>query len=761
MKKKLLTILSVLVLAVVMIVTTACENGRLFSKNEKRDMTQIASTVTYAGRTSEITKGDVVLSELFTNVQQYYAYYQAQYINETTYKSAYDTFEEYLKQLSQSEAYTLMCIDVLAKEIAENGTSAQKDAVAAASTVSKSFNVQERIAELETLLSDEYLAKARKAYNEDMQSAFDKYKDEYDEEIAAGARTTKSVENIDKLILDTDNVKKEYEKGASEIKLNGLKVSVKYKDVDEAVELSRSDYTVTGFNSDEVTDENTITVTFGSVTETFTVKIVEAKPSRPVMPTDEAEEDDDDPEETEERFDKTIDEKIEEAREDLALFKGMKEAKSRLEKTFESTYRSYDYYYLAQLKTQAVNQVEASLTESITEATAEEIATKYNKLVESQLETLKSDSSKYTEALGGENYATQVVHTDEGCYYVQQVLIKTTDALKALYDAYKKEQPGLSQDLLQAYLNKQVDKTGVYFSNVEYDSEATCEEEDCDCKECENYKGEGPFVCDGTCTCKQCLSKRFVTEEYIKNVGEYISGFAWDEGDVDEDADTINIRSVLKAMKADLGKVEAEATIEEQQAILEKFKKWIYMCNDDSGMFTKVSDGQPGYMLTKSGDGYAKNFAQLSNALAYGEGSDYWDEYEDHIFGSGVGSWGWCYVDTEYVDSNSVAGVFVIMLTGYAVDEDTSEPIEDGKYYVSLPTAIPNIALYEEAEEEGTAAVGTVAANIGKALVEEKQTEAKNTFKLDFYQNKMKDDTLTTIVHRESVYSGLLKSYRP
>ena len=59
MKKKLLTILSVLVLAAVMIVATACGNGTLFQKNNERDMTQLTASVTYAGRSSQVTKTEL------------------------------------------------------------------------------------------------------------------------------------------------------------------------------------------------------------------------------------------------------------------------------------------------------------------------------------------------------------------------------------------------------------------------------------------------------------------------------------------------------------------------------------------------------------------------------------------------------------------------------------------------------------------------------------------------------------------------------
>ena len=751
MKKKLLTILIVLLLAVVTVVATACGNGTLFEKNTKRDMLQLTASVKYADRASQVTKTELN-SAIYNYAYQYYYYYQMGYLSESSYKAFVNNLDTYFTQenevLAKSEAYTLKCIEVLYQDVLANGTDAQKDAAEKASTKGKEYNLSDRIAEIETVLSAKYLAEARKAYNEDMQTAFDKYRDAYETELEEGSRTSKSTDNIEKLILDTEMVKKEYEKGASSINLNGLKVSVKYKDVEEAVELERSDYTVTGFDSSAVKDENEITVTFGGVSEKFNVKIVAAKPSRPVMPKDEEEEDDEIT--VPDLFEETLEKDIDAAHgTDLAEYKVLKEAKRRLEQSFESTYRSYSYYYLEQLKSQVVKEVEAKYTDPITEATGEEIQIRYNELAKDQLETLKVGTSSYDSAMtssDGDDYKKQVVHTDEGYFYVQHIVINITDDLKAVYTAAENEK--IWQSELDDIYKTQCAKIGVYISNVEYDKSAKCENEDCDCKECENYKGEGPFVCDGTCTCKQCLSKRFINEEFAENIGDYVSDpdFVFDDTKVNEDG-TINVMEVIRAMYADLGTVDGASSLADRQEIIKKFKKWAYMLSEDTeAYYTLIESGKPGYALGKTQSSYVSEFNALARALAYGTDAE---NYE--IQGTGVGSYAICYTK-DY-------GIHVMMLTGYAVDPDHSESLEDGKYFRNNVDAVTSITVYEAAEEEGNAAEGTLAANIGKLIVEEKQAAAKGAFKLDFYQKEIEDSKVTTITYYDKVYQDLLESY--
>lgn len=732
-----------------MILATACSNGTLFKKNNERDMLQHTAEVTYAGRTAPVTKLDLNAT-IYNWVYQYYYYYQQGYISQSNYQSILENIATSYKQanenLAEGEAYTLKCIDVLYKTAYEKADAEGKAALEKASTVDKAYDEAARIAEIESILSAKYLAAARKAYNEEMQSSFDEYRETYETELKNGARTSKSVENVEKLVV-TAPAKTVYEKGES-INLNGLKVSVKYENDENLVELERSDYTVTGFDSSEIAKKE-VTVTFGSTSETFEVEIVAAKPSRPAMPKDEEEAEDDT---VAARFEDTLNADIEKAQTaDVSEYKILKEAKRRLEKSFETSYRSYDYYYLNKLKTEVVNEVEANIADGAKSATEAEIIAKYEADVKDQLASLKVDSSTYKDTISGSDFATQLVHTDDGYFYVRHVLFKVTDEAKADYDDFKKNDSP-TNEALEDYLKVIVDQMSVYLSNVEYDKDATCEEESCSCKACENYGGAEPGECtDENCTCVKCPNKRFVNKDFAENTQKYVSdeGFALDAEKVNEDG-TINVHEVIRAMYADLGSVGEDATNEERQAIIDKFEKWIYMCNDDEGFFTTLSDGKIGYAVNKNGDDYAKNFASLACALAYGTNAEDWN-----IIGSGIGSYGYCYVDKDYTDSREVAGIHVVMLVGYAVDAETARA--EGDYLVSDRNAIADITAYKAPENENQVAEGTVASYIGKKIVEEKQETLKGDFKKAFVQEEMKD--AAKITYYDKAYADLIKAY--
>ena len=744
MKKKLLTILVILVLAMGMILATACENGTLLTKNNERDMSQITATVKYAGRTSEISKTDFTtsMSNTLYYASMYYQYGYTQQYDEIMADPA-AAFEKTNKALATNEAYVLKCIDILYnKAIADEGRKAN---VIAKSTIDKEYDLNARIAEIESLLSNKYLVEARKAYNKDMEEGLKKYRDAYESEIENGTRTNKSIENVKELVFKSLPDKLEYEKGASAIKLNGLKVSVLYND-DTEVELDRSDFTVTGFDSSEVKDENEITVTFGNTSKTFNVKIVEAKPSRPAMPKDD--EEDNSVETLPELFLTNYEADLAAANEadDTKEVKALTESMFRFKKSLKDNYRTFEYYYLVQLKEQVKAEVEDMQEATVLEPTDDAIIKEYNDVITSQIEELKIDKSKYESNLSDkEKFKSQIVHTDGKYFYVQHVLFALSDDLKAEYEKYEEEKT--MQNVLDDILEDKCKQIEVYVSNVNYDKDATCENENCDCKECENYKGEGPFVCDGTCNCEVCLSKRFVTDDFKKNVGNYVEGFSWNDDEVDLTTETVNVLAVMRAMFADLGTVNASSTPEERKEIIEKFQKWTYMCCDDTETyFTKLSDGQLGYLFAEESveetSGFAEQFVALSKALGLGENAEDWTIYGD--VGS-VGAYGYCY---------TTFGIHVIMLTGIPAEDAVLD--EASGYYISL---IDSIVDYRDYKETDGINPSSVKAAIHDTIGEKAQSEASGKFHKDFIENEFTDGKVTEVNYYPNTYKDILKKY--
>ena len=728
MKKKLLVILLTLVLAVTMIVATACNDSGMIVKNQERNFSQVTASVTYADRAAQVDKLD--LNATINNfVYQYYSYYQQGYLSQTQYQSVLDNIATSYKQanesLAETEAYTLKCLDELYKRVQSSGTAEEKAAAAAANTAGKAFNTADRIKEIESVLSLKDRIAAVEAYNEEMQTGFDSYREAYEKEMANAAVTNKSTDNIKELSI-TAPAKTVYEVGES-INLNGLEVSVIYND-GTTLALERSEFTVTGFSSESVTDSQEVTVTFGNTTATFDVQIIAAKPNRPAMPKDEEEE-----EKTEipELFEVSLEKQIADAKAagDDALYKTLKEAKRRFEKQMTTNYRTYEYYYLSKLKTQAVTAYEEIVGKAAT-TTSAEIQAEYQKNMESQKQALLLGSTTYSSVVEGTGVKTQIVHENDQYFYVQNLLFKITDDLQAKYDAFEKEKVA-NKDALEAYLNSLIDQTGVYVSNVEYDKDAECEDEECTCVACQNYKGETPGECtDENCPCVKCPNKRFITAEFAEENGLTLNANG-----------TINVQDMIGAIYNDLGTVGS--TDEARAEMLEKFKKWVYMCNDDEGFFTTLTDGKLGYGLSMTDSSYVENFTALSRALAYGTAAE---KAEWHIVGEGVGSYGWCY--TNY-------GIHIVMLSGYAL-EDAAAVTDLGNGLYALPmNAITDYTAYEAATEDDLAK-GTLAYGIKENLLSDAKDELVGAFKKAFYQEEMEKNAKITYYN---VYQDLIDQY--
>ena len=741
MKKKLLVLLIVLVLAVTMIAATACNDSGMIVKNQERNFTQATASVTYGGRSAQVDKLELNAT-IYNFVYQYYSYYQQGYMGQSDYQAVLDNIDTSYKQanesLAKTEAYTLKCIDELYKYLQANGTDEQKAKAAAASTVGKSYNAADRVKEIESVLPlKDYIA-ALEAYNEEMQESFDSYREAYEKEIASGAATTKSTDNIKEVKIVSKPWKLTYEKGESLLE-NGLKVSVIYEgDPEKEVELDRTDYTVTGFSSEEVKDKVEVKVTFGNSSTTFDVEIIAAKPSRPALP----EEDEEEEEKTEvpALFEVDLDEQIAAAKTegDTALYKVLQESKRRLEKQMTSNYRSYEYYYLSKLKTQAVTAYETIIGEGEgAKVSGEEINAEFAKKLESQKQELLLGSSKYSDKTDASGIKEQIVHEDGQVFYVWNLLFKITDDLQAKYDAFEKEKVA-NKEALEKFLNDRIDEIGVYASNVEYDKDAKCEEEECTCTACENYKGENPGPCTAeNCACEKCPNKRFITE--VK-YGNDKTLNAREDG-------TFDVKEMLAALYEDLGTIEENSTAEEKTAMLKKFKKWIYTLNDDEGFFTTLTDGKVGYSLSMTDSSYVENFTALSRALAYGTAAEK-DEW--HVVGTGVGSYGWCY--TNY-------GIHVVMLSGYALPEEykANEYRVDGTDYYALPAnAVTDYGSYKSATETDLAK-GTIAYEIKEDLASDKKDELIGDFKKKFYQEELDKDAKITYY---DVYKDLIKQYK-
>lgn len=710
MKKKLFALLLIIIVAFTMLFTTACGVTDFLVKNDERNLTQLTSSVEYAGRKAQVDKLELY-STVYNFVYTYYSYYQQGYINEAQYRSVLDSipdsFDSANESLAEEAIYVLKCIEYLEELVKADGTVEQKAAVAAASTAGKSFTIAGRTAEIESLLTAAQLKAAREAYNEDMQKLFDGYRDEYEEELDKAGAVTKDTDNIKSVNIVTLPAVIEYEVGAEELEVDDMVVSVTYED-DTTVTLERSDFTVTGFNSEAVAEEQEITVTFGGETATFNVSIIAAKPTRPVLKTEEEEEDVTVPDLFEVKLATSIEDAQEaENDEEYAI---LKEAKRRLDKYMKEQYRTFAYYYLSALEDEVETAVEEVLVANVA-VTDDEIAAEYQDRLASERETLLSEGG-YADKLK-ENPYTTIVHddADEGYFYVQHILFKQTADLTARYEEFKAESSA-NEEALAEYRDYLSELVGVWVSNTDYDSEADEEENE----------GE----------------ERFVNQEIADEYGLT----------VDQDG-TINVLDLIDTICVQIETTKSEYaasdTEEQQKQILDTFKTWIYRCNDDEGLFTSFDDNVLGYKLGKTESDYVDSFTALSRALAYGGTAEEDSEY--HIVGTGVGAYGWCY--TEY-------GIHIIMVSGYVCNTDSADvtALAGDDYALGLDY-VTNVTEYAE-NEDGTVD-GTLREYLRDILQDEKEASVIGDFKKAFYQNELENNSKATYYDN---YKDLVESFQ-
>ena len=372
-------------------------------------------------------------------------------------------------------------------------------------------------------------------------------------------------------------------------------------------------------------------------------------------------------------------------------------------------------------------------------ASSAEVLAEYQKKLEEQKQQLLLGTSEYSDKVSGTGVKTQIVHEDGKVFYVYNLLFKITDDLEAKYTAFKDEKVA-NDEALEAYHNSLIDQTRLYVSNVEYDKDAECEEEECTCTACVNYKADAtdpaPGPCtDPDCTCKKCPNKRFITKEFAEEHGIAVKD------------DTIGIKDALDALYEDLGTVGT--TDGERAAMLQKFQTWVYMLNDDEGFFTTLSDGKLGYELSMDDSSYVESFTELSRLLAYGTQAEKDAHAEYKIVGTGIGSYGYCY--TEY-------GIHVIMLSGYALEDSAAAGVSDlgnGLYAVAADTIV-DYASYKAADA-GEYAEGTLAYDIKETLDENAKSEKVGAFKKAFYQKELEESVK---IKYYDVYKDLIKQYQ-
>lgn len=764
MKKfKLLILVMAVVLALTMILCSCNDDEGLFRKNAERTAKQVTANATYGGRV-----GIVDLNELYQSFYNYYSYlytyYSYGYIDATTFQKYLsnldETFAESNQSLGKSALYTLKCIETVSAHFLNNpDVSAElKAKINETSTVNKNYDFSvvteldryyaDRINEIEAILvcngKYTYVNQAYYYANSYMEDLFDSYvetvRSEYEQ---LDPDTDETPEGYIGIELAKEPSRTVYEEGDESINLNGMVVNALYEEGDP-VQIPNKYLTITGFDSDaDAGTEQTITATYGKYSVDFTITMVEAYTER----TQEEEE-----EETEaeiiagltedntkklERFSFEINEADYDDKTELKI---ARTAMNRLKQNLENNYRTYDYYLYVGYNS-AIKSCCNNLVVSDVKITQAELQNKYDTLVAEQLEGYSS--TDYSSDTLESNYTTTIVHKDyrndsefNGYFYVTQVLFKFNSELEDLIEEFENEKIANEQAIIN-YRNSLVDQITIWLSNPEYDGE--CELDECDCPRCSNYSGNEHYDFD-------TIEKWFGLDSSVEND----PCVSFDENGVRTHTCTCDVCPANKytgIKKASEVIAELQAELDAESDIVKKYEiveKYARIANMDSGVFTYLSNGEAGYLVTPNGisSGYVDEFDELARDL---------------IKNGVVGEYGTC--NTEY-------GIHFLMADYIVVDESNGDVTKiDGTDYVKLGLNYRTSLTAELEDDENpvvvdgngneiTLEVGTIGYYLWKDLYSDALTVKQSLFEKEFY----KDNVDGNITYNEKAYADIVKN---
>ncbi len=327
--------------------------------------------------------------------------------------------------------------------------------------------------------------------------------------------------------------------------------------------------------------------------------LLEARPVR-----EEEEESDDyvdegmtDPAELPEKFKDYVNDKIS-AEEDETAKKNMQTALNDLNKNLGSTYKDYDYYLNSYYESRILEKYEEMLGDSLPEITDEEVNTYYTKLKNTQISNYV-DEAAYSSALSS---TTNIVyHTTKGYSQVRSILLKFSDDQTAALENVKALLSG--------------NDTAI-----------------------ENYRALLALGSDVASTSDLGIYENLCDNGILVNVSN--PDYDPDEDEL-KDAYTdlgVDYRVVLYAMANDIASKADKLVAKAQElgitdageleavrnyALNEAISDWMYLVNDDDGMFESDT-----YTVTPDGSdsSYVEEYTVLARQLAKQGAGSYYDK---------------------------------------------------------------------------------------------------------------------------------------
>lgn len=246
-------------------------------------------------------------------------------------------------------------------------------------------------------------------------------------------------------------------------------------------------------------------------------------------------------------------------------------ALNELKKQLADNYKSYDYYLNSAYETQLISKYKRELGKDFNPDDAA-IKSEYDRYVSLNKEKFSIETKANYKTAISSSLTNTVYHptSEHGYGYVFNILFKFSDEQSTELKNFTAGQP--DKELVKAFRDALAKGIKVRKSNLNYDPEAVCEK----CKQAQNAsKNPNKY-----CTDKDCKAHPYeVYEEGHEKAGE-IKEF--------------DVQDVLREIKTEIENAESFDKKREVAA------KYVYMVNDDSGMYNTSSNNA----ITGNGNGY-------------------------------------------------------------------------------------------------------------------------------------------------------------
>lgn len=391
------------------------------------------------------------------------------------------------------------------------------------------------------------------------------------------------------------------------------------------------------------------------------------------------------------------------------------EALRRLNKNLKDSKRGYDYYLEKQHESLIVSHYKRTCVEKDVTVTDSEIQVRYNEIFAKNKATYGKDKEAYYTAIKTAGAGNNVIQND-GYVFVKQILIKFSDAQTKEIEEFGKDIN--NEAALNEFRMNMVKNIKTSVSNTEYDAEKDCigfiVDENGKITETKYDVAVDKHPVDHKCSADG------------KDDRKLCPRYPFTERDV-----TYN--NILDRILTD---VNAAASLKDK---VEAFDKWVYLANDDTGMFNNAA----GYCITPEGEKseYVDSFTELGRELGK----------------MAIGS---CAIDNAKIDATKFT------LQNYTSDKGTvTMAISTFGIHIMMSTQIPSNGSADTTEEfEGVTRIKlnyivdpinnkTLSDILKETILKEKKADATSYKNIQIVAGN-KD---TAIVYNDKLYKSIVK----